>query len=142
MAVTITRKKPHVVYSNMSPREEFRINGCLSLATQESLIDQLEDIGVFNDENESYLISAYEPYIQEAAAGFMDEDFLDPIRDSLAEIRKLVKGKVSQELLDDLIETVENLNNEYNQSLEHGMEHIGKLKTAVKECNTVQETYR
>ena len=123
----------HYMYSAMSAREEFKLNGELSLATQEQLIDfeedtrNLDDLGIYADE-------VY-PYVEDMS--WVDTDELASILQQLRLLAKRVRGdnqltvNTIIDRLDSEISTIINTNG-YNVDLKY------KVRDAAKRANDVR----
>ncbi|ETY66844.1 hypothetical protein X964_18025 [Acinetobacter baumannii MDR_MMC4] len=68
----------HIIYSAMTPREEFRLNGCLCLATQQKLIERVEDL-----EDEVIDKDAIEGYLGEIKGNLIDSSDLKRLSEEL-----------------------------------------------------------
>ena len=138
MPINYVKKKQHVYWgSNMSPREEFRINGCLRVETQEWVVDYFDDVGKSAEQIEDYTIDAFGSIIDEL--DYPSEDVLSPIKDLAYTLLKAVKGN-NKTLAQELVDAVEWLEQELQQDGEHVNEHIGKLKTGIKEWEKIKGT--
>ena len=138
MPINYVKKKQHVYWgSSMSPREEFRINGCLSVGTQEFLVDYYDDVGELSEKVEDYTIDAFDSIIEEL--DYPREDVLSPIKDLAYALLKAVKGN-NKTLAQELVDAIEGLEQELQQDGEHVNEHIGKLKTGIKEWEKIKGT--
>ena len=123
----------HYMYSAMSAREEFKLNGELSLATQDQLIDfeedtrNLDDLGIYADE-------VY-PYVEDMS--WVDTDELASILQQLRLLAKRVRGdnqltvNTIIDRLDSEISTIINTNG-YNVDLKY------KVRDAAKRANDVR----
>ena len=123
----------HYMYSAMSAREEFKLNGELSLATQEQLIDfeedmrNLDDLGIYADE-------VY-PYVEDMS--WVDTDELASILQQLRLLAKRVRGdnqltvNTIIDRLDSEISTIIDTNG-YNVDLKY------KVRDAAKRANDVR----
>lgn len=116
----------HIHFSNMTPREEFRINGTLCEKTIESLIEHHED------EN-GLQVDGAKVYVNEANGCFPQEDFLTTVTADIRTIANRLRGRNKDELL-ELVQRLEQIESEINQQSEYGH---SELKKAI-ECLTVK----
>lgn len=138
MPINYVKKKQHINWgSNMTPREEFRLNGCLFVETQEWLVDYFDDVGKSAEQIEDYTIDAFDSIIDEL--DYPAEDVLSPIKDLAYKLLKVVKGG-NKDLAQELVDAVEELEEELQQEGEHVNEHIGKLKTGIKEWKKIKSS--
>lgn len=114
----------HMVYSNMTPKEEFRLNGTLCESTIEALILEHED-------TQEADIKGAKTYIKEAKGCYASEDFLTtPVRD-LQTVANRVRGQNKLMLL-DIIQQLQNIENEIRQSGEYGSDELRKALDCLK----------
>ena len=138
MPINYVKKKQHIHWgSNMTPMEEFRVNGCLRVETQEWLVDYYDDVGNLFGKVEDYTIDAFGSIIDEL--DYPREDVLTPIKDLAYTLLKAVKGN-NKTLAQELVDAIEWLEQELQQEGEHVNEHIGKLKTGIKEWEKIKGT--
>ena len=138
MPINYVKKKQHIHWgSNMTPMEEFRVNGCLRVETQEWLVDYYDDVGNLFGKVEDYTIDAFGSIIDEL--DYPREDVLTPIKDLAYTLLKAVKGN-NKTLAQELVDAIEGLEQELQQEGEHVNEHIGKLKTGIKEWEKIKCT--
>lgn len=138
MPINYVKKKQHIHWgSNMTPREEFRVNGCLSVETQEWLVNYYDDVGILSEKVEDYTIDAFDSIIGELY--YPREDVLSPIKDLAYALLKAVKGN-NKTLAQELVDDIEGLEQELQQEGEYVNEHIGKLKTGIKELEKIKGT--
>lgn len=138
MPVTIL--KPHTVYSAMPYREEWRINGKLSLPSQEALLDYFDDTTAIFDEEDSCLVHNYKATIDELAGTLLEEDFLTEAKDLASDLYKKVKGS-NKDLLKELLDKLEELETELQQANEYAMEQIKTLGKGVEASKKVAERF-
>lgn len=136
----IVISKPHFSYSSMPFREEWRINGKLSLESQESLIDYFDDTTAMLDEEESCFIHSYEGTIQELTSTLIEEDFLTEAKDLASDLMKNVKGG-NKELATSLVTLLEQLETTLQQANEYAMEQIKHLKKGVEVSQKMAERF-
>lgn len=132
----ITISKPHISYSAMPYREEWRINGKLSLASQEELVDFFDDTTALIDEEDSCFLHDYESTVQELTGTLLEEDFLTEVKDLAQDLSKKVKG-TNKELATALTDLLEQLENTLQQSNEYAMEQIKVLNKGIETSKTV-----
>lgn len=114
----------HIHYSNMTPQEEFRINGTLCEPTIESLLNLHEDL------NNSDVAGAI-VYIKEARGSYPAEDFLTTTISRLRNLSNRVRGQNKTELL-DIIERLQVIESQtYNES-EYGSDELRKALDCLK----------
>lgn len=138
MPVTILR--PHIVYSAMPYREEWRINGKLSLASQEALVDYFDDTTAMFDEEDSCLVHHYKATIDELAGTLLEEDFLTEAKDLASDLYKTVKG-ANKDLVKELFDKLEQLETELQQANEYAMEQGKILEKGVEASKKVAERF-
>lgn len=132
--------KPHFSYSSMPFREEWRINGKLSLESQEALVDYFDDTTALLDEEESCFIHSYKGTIQELTSTLIEEDFLTEAKDLASDLMKNVKGG-NKELATDLVALLEQLETTLQQANEYAMEQIKHLKKGVEVSQKMAERF-
>lgn len=114
----------NINYSNLSAREHFNLNGTVPREMLESLLDK-EDL-LKN-------LDGLDAHISEAKGCFPAEDFLEPIKTSLIELQKRLRGSNRDELgaiiesLDDLAQLT------FNES-DYGRDELRKALTAIEEA--------
>jgi len=79
--------------SNMTPKEEFRLNGQLSEQTALKLLDAV-------DRSES--LQGINAYIEEAMGSFPGEDFLESIKTKMTNLARILRGN-NRKVLNDII---------------------------------------
>lgn len=108
----------HIHFYNMTPREEFRLNGSLCEQTIESLIERQED--------ESNLdVEGAVVYMEEAKGCFPDEDFLTAVRTEIRTVANRLRGRNKDELL-ELVEKLGQIESEITQQSEYGQDELKK----------------
>ena len=123
----------YYIYSAMSAREEFKINGELSLATQERLIVFEEDMHTLDDSS----IYADEAYAHVEDMSWVDTDELASILQQLRLLAKRVRGdnqwtvNTIIDRLDSEISMIINTNG-YNVDLKY------KVRDAAKRASDVR----
>lgn len=141
MPINYVKKVSHIYWgSNMTPREEFRVNGCLRPETQEWLVDFFDDTTALSDEEDSCLIHNYEASIQELKATLLEEDFLTEAIDMIKDLVSRVKGG-NKELAVELMSTLENLETQLQQSTEYAMEQIKTLEKGMGTSKKLAEKF-
>lgn len=108
----------HIHFSNMTPREEFRLNGTLCETTMEALIVESEDSSTIK-------LDGVQCYVSEAKGCFPSEDFLTSIRGEILTIANRLRGNNKLQLL-DLIEKLGQIESEINQQSEYGADELRK----------------
>ena len=109
----------HVHYLNMTPREEFRLNGPLCESSIEALIIQQEDSPEVHAQD-------IEAWVKEARASFPSEDFLTSVRNEIQTIANRLRGRNKLELL-DLVEKLGEVESEVSRQAEYGADELRKV---------------
>lgn len=139
MPITVTRKTPHIVYSAMPYREEWRINGKLSLASQEALVDYFDDTtALFDDDEVCSLVHHYENSLDELKGSLVEEDFLTNIKGMVAELLKTVKGD-NKERVQEILDQVEEAETELQQAMEYANEQVTVIAKGIKASKELAE---
>ena len=114
----------HIHYSNMTPREEFRLNGTLCEASIEALIVEHEDSPALE-------LDSIECWVSEAKGCFPDEDFLTSVRSDIQTIANRLRGRNKLELM-DLVEKLGQIESEISQQAEYGADELKKALDCLK----------
>ena len=110
------------INSNLSPKESLRVYGSLP---EDHILDLIEDSEKLEKLEDSILS------LQDAKAGYPEEDFLEPILDLLNELHNGLRKSATKEALKNIIEQVEDLQLEQARSAEYGLDIINKVLEAV-----------
>ena len=94
-------------------------------------------MGKSAEQIEDYTIDAFDSIIDEL--DYPSEDVLTPIKNLAYTLLKAVKGS-NKTLAQELVDAIEGLEQELQQEGEHVNEHIGKLKTGIKEWEKIKGT--
>ncbi|HEO0817003.1 hypothetical protein WKH82_17405 [Acinetobacter baumannii] len=114
----------HIYFSNMTPEEEYRLNGTLCAPTIESLLDAHYEI-------ENLDFDGAETYIKEARTCFPAEDVLTTQIQEIRRIANRLRGANKLQLL-DAVEQLENIQDELVQQAEYGQSELGKALKCVE----------
>ena len=115
-------------FTNLTPQEQFRFNGCLTIETQEMLIDAADRLDA---------IEGIDAHLSEAKASYPYEDFMVDILASLRSFSKSIDSKTPinaiREAIVCLIEDVETLQDEVNQSSDYGRDELRQALKALED---------
>lgn len=140
MPVTITRKvKPILWGMNMLPHEEFRLNGCLTIGTQQFLVEYYQDMIDFKEGIDEYTVDGYESQIDEIAGNMPAEDVLTYIQKLARELLKNVKGS-NKDKTEELCNEIDSLAESLRQESEHAMEQIKCMREGIKIVQDLKKT--
>lgn len=114
----------HIHFSNMTPREEFRLNGTLCEASIEALIIEHEDSPALE-------LDSVECWVSEAKGCFPSEDFLTSVRNDILTIANRLRGRNKLELL-DLVQKLGEIESEVTQQSEYGADELRKALDCLK----------
>lgn len=118
----------HIYFSNMTPDEEYRLNGTLCAPTIESLLDAQHEI-------ENLDFEGAEAYLKEARGCFPAEDELSSSIQEIRRIANRLRGANKLQLL-DAVEKLEQTQYSLNQQAEYGHSELGKALKCLQRKNT------
>ncbi|EMB2321473.1 hypothetical protein ACN1NW_000436 [Acinetobacter baumannii] len=118
--------KPHIVYMSMTPREEFRLNGCLCVQTQQRLIDRIEDL-----ETEAVDKSAIKAYLREIKGNLIDSDDLKCLSEELFALQGHLRGE-NRKRMTEVLQAFTHLRHAVEGQSEYACEQIKHVVEELK----------
>ncbi|WP_228132734.1 hypothetical protein, partial [Acinetobacter baumannii] len=116
----------HIIYSAMTPREEFRLNGCLCLATQQKLIERVEDL-----EDEVIDKDAIEGYLGEIKGNLIDSSDLKRLSEELFALQGHLRGE-NRKRMAEVMEAFTHLRHAVEGQSEYACEQIKHVVEELK----------